>query len=69
MEREAIEATLAALQPYPYGWRQQLSATYDFFGQPISVTIETRPFPQPGEPPKPTGDELDLVRRVLAGLP
>lgn len=69
MEPEAIEAILATLQPYPYGWRQELPAPYRFFGQPVAVTIETRPFPEAGEPPRPASAELDLVRLVLAGLP
>lgn len=69
MEREAIEAILATLQPDPYGWRQQLPAAYQFFGQPVSVTIETRPFPESGVPPRPTRAELDLVRLILSGLP
>lgn len=69
MEREAIEAILAALQPYPYGWRQELPAAHSFFGQPVSVNIETRPYPEAGDPPELVEGELDLVRLVLARLP
>jgi hypothetical protein len=69
LEREAIETILATLQPYPHGWRQELPAAYRYFGQPVTLTIETRPFPEAGEPPRPSGAELDLVRLILAGLP
>jgi hypothetical protein len=69
LEPEAIEVILARLHHYPYGWRQELPAAYRFFGQPVAVTIETRPFPEAGEPPKPADAELHLVRLVLAGLP
>jgi len=34
-----------ALIPDPYGWRCDLPAAYRFFGQPVALTIETRPFP------------------------
>lgn len=69
MEREAIEAVLATLQPYAYGWRQELPAPYRYFGQPVALAFETRPFPEAREPPRPLGAELDLARLVLAGLP
>ena len=68
MDANAIEAILGALQPYPYGWRHELSAPYRFFGQPVALTIETRPFPADDQAPLPTEAEVNLARLVLAGL-
>ena len=68
MDADAIEAVLSGLQPYPYGWRQELPTLYRFFGQPVAVTIETRPFPGDGLAPSPTQAEVNLVRLVLARL-
>jgi hypothetical protein len=68
LDADAIEALLGALQPYPYGWRHELPAPYRFFGQPVALTIETRPFPADDLAPPPTQTEINLVRPVLAGL-
>jgi hypothetical protein len=69
LDAAAVEAFLKGLQPYPYGWRRELPAPYRFFGQPIAVTIETRPFPADSQAPPPAPAEIDLVRRVVNGLP
>jgi hypothetical protein len=65
----AIEAVLSSLKPDPYGWGQELPAPYRFFGQPLALKIETRPFPADDLASPPTQAELELVRRVLAELP
>jgi hypothetical protein len=69
LDHEAIEAILATLHPYPHGWRQELPAPYRLLGRPVALTIETRPFPEEGEPPRPSEAELVLARLVLAELP
>jgi hypothetical protein len=68
LDEAAIEAVVHSLQPYPYGWRHGLPASYCFLGQPLAVTIETRPFPADFLAPRPTETELDLVRLILGGL-
>ena len=47
--------------------RHELPA-YRFFGQPITLTVETRPFPAADQAPPPTESEVNLARLVLAGL-
>jgi hypothetical protein len=68
LDTEAIEAIVSALRPYPYGWRHELPASYRFFGQPISVTIETQSFPTTDLAPRPTPAEVYLARQILAGF-
>lgn len=60
---------MGALQPYSYGWRHELPAPYRFFGQPVTLTIETRPVPAEALAPVPSQTEISLVRLILSELP
>jgi hypothetical protein len=40
-----------------------------FFGHPVGLEIETRPFPDSEPPPSPSQPELELTRLILTGLP
>src|SRR5262245_16726536 len=40
-----------------------------FFGHPVALELETRPFPDSEPPPSPSRPEVELTRLILAGLP
>jgi hypothetical protein len=69
LDENVIETILRALRPYPYGWQAELPAPYCFFGQPITVTIETRPSPEEIIAPPPIQSEVDLIRLILSEFP
>ena len=69
MDPDAIEAVVQHLQPGPYGWWCELPRPERFFGQPVELRVDTRPFPDDEPPPPPASEELDLVRLILSGLP
>jgi hypothetical protein len=66
VEEAAIERILATLSPNDYGWRRQLPI--EFFGQPVSLRIETRPNPGKEPPPPPTPREIELAHSILSNF-
>jgi hypothetical protein len=66
---EVIEEVIRGLQPYAYGWRFDLPMPHCFFGHPVALEIETRPFPDSKLPPSPSRPEVELTRLILAELP
>jgi hypothetical protein len=65
----AMARALEGLQPYPYGWRSLLPASARFFGLPVALEFETRPYPEQDPAPAPSGGEVDLAALLLAEMP
>ena len=70
MDRATIDAVVRRLRPTHYGWWCELPNPVRFFGQPVELQLDTRPFREDNEPPPaPARAEVELVRLILAGLP
>jgi len=62
VQPEVIEDVLRGLRPYAYGWRSDLPMPHRFFGHPVGLEIETRPFPDSEPLPSPSRPEVELTR-------
>lgn len=69
MQANAVAEALELLRPYDYGWRCVLPTSVRFFGHPVALELETRPFPAEDSPPAPSRGEADLASRILAASP
>jgi hypothetical protein len=68
VEPGKIDEVLQSLREYRWGWRARLPGIR-FFGKPVSLRVDTQPFPTGGPSPPPDATELALVRLVLGALP
>jgi hypothetical protein len=68
VQPDLIETVMRQLRRGPYGWFTDLPASIHFFGQPVELHVDTRPFPTEDPPAKPNRKELNLVRLILGGL-
>ena len=69
MDPDVLEEVIPKLQPYAYGWRSDLPMPHRFFGHPVALEIETRPFPDWSCPHLRRRPEVELTRLILTGLP